>query len=243
MKTSPHLTASAVATIALATTIGIFIQHEDNSPRPAIATPQRLGAVASENHIPSQSKGAELLPKIDPEFGLDANPSSFVLTVAQVTKPAFSQFPAAPVGHGNRNTASATAAATEPFPQAPAVNLPTVPRWVRHPKAQIRSAPLAHAPAMQSAEPILDPIIKNATVLAAKAEATVTKAKTVIPVPATNAVSAPLAGTPSMELDQPDGTHWPTGPFSVEEERYRAQYGWLAFSEALREEALGPSEP
>ena len=243
MKTSTLLTASAVVTIALATTIGIFIQHEDNFLRPAIGTPQPLDAAAFEDETLSQGNGAELLPKSKPEFGIDAETSSVASTVAQVTERAFSPFPAALVEHGNRNTASATAAATEPFPQAPAVSFPAVLRWVRHPKAQIRLATLAHSPALHTAEPTLDSIIKNAPAPLAEAEATVTKAKTVIPAPVTTAVSAPLAGTPLMELDQPHESHWPTGPFSVEEERYRAQYGWAAFSEVLRDEALGPAEP
>ena len=33
------------------------------------------------------------------------------------------------------------------------------------------------------------------------------------------------------------------GPFTREEELYRAQFGWAAFSAVLREEALGPEEP
>ena len=51
---------------------------------------------------------------------------------------------------------------------------------------------------------------------------------------------ATVEGTPSGGANRPP---WPRGSFTPEEERYRAQYGWTAFSEALREEAMGPAEP
>ena len=93
-----------------------------------------------------------------------------------------------------------------------------------------RSAPAAKGgPAVES-HPAAAPI-QSAT---PTQEATFTRSPSTIAVTrATLSASAPVS-------EIPDRPAWPRGPFTIEEERYRAQFGDAAMTAVLREEALGP---
>ena len=104
-------------------------------------------------------------------------------------------------------------------------------RWDTHPGAGVvlgvsasvqRSAPAAKGGAAIESHP------------AAAPEATST------PRPSTIAVTRATLSASAPVSEIPDRPAWPRGPFTIEEERYRAQFGAAALSAALREEALGP---
>ena len=89
------------------------------------------------------------------------------------------------------------------------------------------------------AEPLRDPAVENAPVeviLAANAPTQSTEDTTRVTAPASRESALDAKPDPADQARLPK-------PFTVREERYRAQYGWQAFAEALREEALASSKP
>lgn len=117
-----------------------------------------------------------------------------------------------------------------------------IPKWVTHPQAALL---LGTAVRSKVAESATSRTPSRENLPSAKAVRTATRVPET-PVAAT--VSAfnpvvPVSRPAALALQEnPDQPSWPRGPFSPEEELYRAQFGWAAFSAVLREEAIGPEE-
>ena len=61
--------------------------------------------------------------------------------------------------------------------------------------------------------------------------------------PIANALTASNTVAPIAVAEGTERPSWPRGSFTPEEQLYRAQYGWAAFSDALRGKALDSPEP
>ncbi len=115
-------------------------------------------------------------------------------------------------------------------------------KWDTHPGTGVvpgesvriqRSAPAAKGRPSVKSHPTAAPI--QPATFAQEAAST--------PGPSTIAVTRATLSLSEPVSKIPDRPAWPRGPFTIVDERYRAQFGDAALTAALREEALGPDEP
>ena len=239
MKTTTLLLASLVSTILLVAAVVVFIQ--DESAGLQAETPKN-SAVDRQNADfgPEPARRRSLLT---PSQRLNASSQALV----QYTE--LSDEPVARVASLNQDI-------TLSVPEARLLreddesskvdsgrsarnSSPGRTRWDTHPRTSVvrgvsasvqRSAPAAKGGAATESHPTAAPI--QPATFAQEATST-PRPSTIAGTRATLSASAPVS-------EIPDRPAWPRGPFTIEEERYRAQFGDAALTAALREEAIGP---
>ena len=124
------------------------------------------------------------------------------------------------------------------MPRPMAGNSGSVPRWVSYQRARTPVVATGAATGLalektesRAVETLPSAVIEAVSAVGAKG-LTKQTANTV------HHASTPAPVTNGVVTNRPP---WPQGSFTPAEELYRAQYGWAAFSEALREEAIGPA--
>lgn len=242
MKISPLLLASLVSTAALVATVIVFVEGErdiQTSTTPAVdagavpansSLPAKYGStrpsggVADKVRLSTSTRSADRSPANRPRSSAANNfPSAAASAIAAPDAPQS----AAP-------DFKATGPAEMRSRQAPS-SARRIPKWVTHPQAAIllqsgeRPVEASSAVAGEQATVPIPPFVRSPEPIAHAAPA----------VPIGSAVLMPrlVAAEPANQ------SPWPKGPFTSEEELYRAQYGAAAFSAVLREDALGPVNP
>ena len=244
MKTSPLLPASLVSTIALVAAVAVFVQDEQgrlptseaagNSPNISV-----LGANSELVSKPAPRKSASApLPLLDT--------SSPVLVHDRNSD--VSDSPASAVSSFKRDTSSPdprmdwSGDGRESSNEGRGQSARSVPRWVTRPHGAVLlgAAVSAQTSALVSNQ---NPALENQpTPIATRPATSGQEAARSSFSPATPIT--PAARPASVPRPETRGRiPWPRGPFTPEEELYRAQFGAAAFSATLREEALGPVEP
>jgi hypothetical protein len=143
---------------------------------------------------------------------------------------------------GRQRAADAAEAIDEPVDEAPPAapknldgkNGRAISRWTTHLRAQIRY--MNHAVEGTSpTEPRRDPAVENAPPLSLEPTTT---AKVRSNAQSTSGKHIDLAQFVTMSDGEQLRSKWPHGPFTPEEQLYRAQYGWMAFFNAKSDEAM-----
>lgn len=248
MKTSLRLLFSLGSTLALVAAVVVFVQEAPDGSPSAEAAPNSSDASGVLLNGESAHELTERKPLRAPLTRSELKPRLSSQT------PAMSGSPASPVNRLERGDSSANGElrlptgeqerASEQSGRMVRDNSGNASKRIIHPQAAglglpgstvlpQTGAPVANREPIQENAPNAE-LARAATSVPQASQAPISPDPKVdsSPAPAPVALSAPAKRVP-----------WPRGPFTPEEELYRAQYGAAALSDALREEALGPEKP
>ena len=243
MKTSPLLLASLVSTIALVVAVAVFMQEEQGRLPATEAAGNPPSLAGSGQDVESVSKPALREPASAPL------PLPDLSSVASMHESEVSDSPVSVVRSSKRETSFASPeidssnGVRKSSSEGNGQSIRNFPRWVTRPRGVVllgaavsgETSALAsnQNPALENhPTPIATRPAKSGQEV--KARDSFSPATTITP--AARPASAPLSESRGR-------IPWPRGPFTPEEELYRAQFGAAALSSALREEALGADAP
>lgn len=249
MKPSPLLLAALIPSLALVASVAVLVREEpDRRPTTEPApVPARIGVAE-----PSREKAPELITRASTPIPLPPSatkPTGFTqsrrvsdsavfgTTESKRDLPTADANPYPPDEHREevREVARQMISRQETSRITP--GSAAYPRATQLVVSQV--TPLGTAPITNSAPVVATPAPK---VDGAKALATAQEETKTLPAPV--AIQPPPSPPAATALANPlPRKPWPRGPFTPEEELYRAQFGEGALSAALRDEALGTEKP
>ena len=248
MKTSTWLLFPLGSTFALVAAVVVFVQGAPDglpSPEAAPNSSDVLGVWLNEesaHELPGRNPARAPLPRSELKPRLSSQ------------TPATSSSPALSANRSDRGDTSANRKVRLPTEEDERASEQsgrivhgiscTAPKWItRSPAAGLRLPGSTVVPQTGNLVANHEPTKENAPNADLARAATPVPQATRAPISPDTKVASSPAPVPVALSTPPKRVPWPRGPFTPEEELYRAQYGAMALSDALREEALGPEKP